>query len=250
MFDHEPLVSIILPTFNGSRYIRESIQSCLDQTHAHLELIIMDDGSRDNTVQIIRSFQDPRLKLISLEKNQGHIHALNQGFAVSQGEYLTWTSDDNYYAPQAIKRMLEELTGSKADFVYSRYNVIDESGNILRQGRSEDPAYLDIDNCVGGCFLYRRKVYETIGDFNQDAFLAEDYEYWLRVRAKFKMQKIDVVFYSYREHPQSLTGVNKEEKVQEQVQRIRKRFLPFYKRLYFYVKQRLRRIKPILPLFL
>ena len=125
--------------------------------------------------------------------------------------------------------MLEELIrSSQVDFVYTRYYVIDEKGNIQRQGRTEPPAYLDIDNCVGGCFLYRRRVYETVGDFNKEAFLAEDYEYWLRVRAKFKMKKMDSVLYYYRNHPESLTGVHKEERVQEQVQKIRNRFLPVH----------------------
>jgi glycosyltransferase involved in cell wall biosynthesis len=246
MLDQKPLVSIILPTYNGSRYIPEAIKSCLEQTYSHLELIIIDDGSKDNTAQIVRSFKDPRLKFIRLDQNQGHIAALNKGFAVSKGGYLTWTSDDNYYALDAIAVMLEELTRSKVDFIYSRYHVIDEKGNIQRQGRTEPPAYLDIDNCVGGCFLYRRRVYEIIGDFNSEAFLAEDYEYWLRVRAKFKMKNIDAVLYYYRNHPESLTGVHKEERVQEQVQRIRNQFLPVHKKLYFYTMSQLRRVKNLL----
>jgi len=243
MLDQKPLVSIILPTYNGSRYIKEAIKSCLEQTYSHLELIIIDDGSTDNTAQIIQSLDDPRLKLIHLDHNQGHIAALNKGFALAQGDYLTWTSDDNYYALNALTVMLEELAQSKVDFVYTRYHVIDAAGNIQRQGRTEPPAYLDIDNCVGGCFLYHRKVYETVGDFNKEAFLAEDYEYWLRVRSKFKMKNIDTVLYYYRNHPSSLTGVHKEAKVQEQVQKIRSRFLPFWKKTYFYTMNQLRRIK-------
>jgi len=235
MPDEESHVSIVLPTYNGSRYIGESIKSCLQQTHAHLELIIIDDGSTDNTVQIVQSFNDPRINYIRLGANRGHIAALNHGFSVSQGEYLTWTSDDNYYAPEAIAVMIKELNNSKADFVYAKYQVIDQDGKNTRIGRSEDPGYLDIDNCVGGCFLYRRKVYRTVGDFNPEAFLAEDYEYWLRVRAKFKMKKIDPVLYFYRDHPKSLTGVHKEERVQEQVQKIRNRFIPLWKKLWLRV---------------
>ena len=169
----------------------------------------------------------------------------NKGFALCRGEYLTWTSDDNYYASNAIELMLKELTRSQVDFVYTRYNVIDEAGNILRQGRTELPGYLDIDNCLGGCFLYHRRVYETIGDFNKEAFLAEDYEYWLRVRAKFKMKKMDDVLYYYRLHLKSLTGVHQEDKVQEQVQKIRKRFLPLWKKAYFCLIDRSHCIKSV-----
>ena len=139
--------------------------------------------------------------------------------------------------------MLEELAKSRIDFVYTRYNVIDEQGQIQRQGRTEPPSYLDIDNCVGGCFLYHRRVYETVGDFNKQAFLAEDYEYWLRVRARFKMKKMDDILYFYRNHPKSLTGIHKEEKVQEQVQKIRSKFLPIWKKAYFFITNKLRKFK-------
>jgi len=246
MQDQQPLVSIILPTYNGSRFIKESIKSCLEQTHPHLEVIIIDDGSTDNTAQIVQSFNDPRLKYVHLGHNQGHITALNRGFALSKGEYLTWTSDDNYYRLDAIAKMLEELTRSNVDFIYTKYHVIDEKGNIQRQGRTEPPSYLDIDNCVGGCFLYHRRVYEIIGDFNTEAFLAEDYEYWLRVRTKFKMKEMDAILYYYRNHPKSLTGIHKEERVQVQVQKIRGRFLPFWKKVYFYTMGQLRRAKTLL----
>jgi glycosyltransferase involved in cell wall biosynthesis len=240
----QPLVSIVLPTHNGSRYIEQAIKSCLEQTHSHLELIVVDDGSTDLTVQIIQSFNDPRIKLVLLTPNQGHIAALNKGFSISKGDFLTWTSDDNYYAQEAIAIMLDELSRcGDIDFVYGRYYVIDEKGTIQRQGRVEQPGYLDIDNCVGGCFLYRRRVYETIGDFNSEAFLAEDYEYWLRVRAKFKMKNLSEVLYYYRVHPKSLTGVHKEDRVQEQVQKIRSQFLPLWKKAYFFIMRQLRRIK-------
>jgi len=243
MPEQPAMVSIILPTYNGARYLKEAIDSCLTQTYIHLELIVIDDGSSDDTAQIIRYIHDPRLKFIQLSQNGGHIAALNKGFALAQGQYLTWTSDDNYYAPDAIAAMLDDLIKSRKDFIYTRYYVVDEDGNTLREGRTENPFYLDIDNCVGGCFLYTRRVYERIGDFNPEAFLAEDYEYWLRVRNKFKMKKVDRFLYYYRQHAESLTGLHKAERVQEQVQKIRNRLLPFWKKWYFSIIGCLRRIK-------
>jgi len=233
-----PKVSIVLPTFNGSSFIHQSIESCLSQNHRNLELIIINDGSTDDTVDIINSFNDDRLQLIHLQKNQGHIAALNKGFFLCKGDYLTWTSDDNYYDPCAIERMVLELNAhNDVDFVYARYNVIDQLGVIQRQGRVELPAALDRDNYVGGCFLYRRKVYEIIGNFNPDSFLAEDYEYWLRVREKFRMKRIDEVLYFYRLHEKSLTGRFKEEKVQEQVERIRDCYIKVWKKHYFHARK-------------
>jgi GT2 family glycosyltransferase len=105
------------------------------------------------------------------------------------------------------------------------------------QGRVENPKALDVDNCIGGCFLYRRQVYEAVGDFHEEAFLAEDYEYWLRVREKFRMKKLDQALYYYRTHEESLTGKHKEPKVQMQVESIRDRFIRAWKKHYLRAKK-------------
>lgn len=236
--DKNPKISIVLPTYNGANFLRQSIESCLTQTFKDFELIIVDDGSTDWTPSIVKSYGDGRIVYFRQEHNQGHIAALNKGFAQSCGEFLTWTSDDNFYAPQALESMLKELQDNPGiDFVYSAYQVVDESGEPTRLGRVEGPQRLDEDNCVGGCFLYRRKVYETVGDFNPEAFLAEDYEYWLRVRRQFTMKKMSPVLYFYRMHGQSLTGTHKEGKVQAQVQKIREQFIPEWKKYYLRGKQ-------------
>ncbi len=230
----DPRVTIVFPTFNGSTYIRQAIESCLNQTYRHIELIVIDDGSTDNTVEIINSFQDDRLRLIRFEKNRGHIAALNHGFSVSTGDFLAWASDDDYFDPDAITQMVSELNRHPdIDFVYTKYQVIDKNGNYLRVGRTEDPDYLDKDNCIGPCRLWRRKVYEAVGDFNQEAFLVEDYEYWLRVREKFRMKKMDTILFYYRLHEKSLTGVHGEEKVQEALQGVQERFIKPWKSHYF-----------------
>ena len=114
------LVSIVLPVFNGAPYVRQSIESCLNQTHRDIELIVVDDSSEDGTVDIVKSYTDPRLTLIQHDRNRKLPAALNTGFRRSGGAYLTWTSHDNYYVPTAIAELvqfLEESTG--VDFVLS-----------------------------------------------------------------------------------------------------------------------------------
>ena len=234
MPDSSSKVSIVLPTYNGASYLRQSIESCLCQTHKNLELIIIDDGSTDATPAIVRSFQDDRIRYVCQPENQGHVKALNRGFAMANGDFLTWTSDDNYYCTEAIETMANALLkDTSIDFVYANYDVIDTQGAVIRRGRVEPPEGLDADNYVGGCFLYRRRVYETIGDFSEEAFLAEDYEYWLRVREKFTMKKLEAVLYCYRSHDKSLTAEHTEEKVQSQVERIRERYISPWKRHYY-----------------
>jgi len=238
MTEGSPKVSIVLPTHNGSKYIQRSVESCLNQTYKNVQLVIVNDGSSDNTSEIIKSFKDERIHFCDLPKNLGIVGALNKGFSLTTGEFLSWTSDDNYYDSRAIEVMVNTLRENQSlDFVYAQYNVVDEDDQFVRMGRVEPPKGLDIDNYVGGCFLFRRKVYESIGDFNPDSFLVEDYEYWLRVREKFRMKKIDECLYTYRMHEGNLTAQYKEDEVQSQVEKVRDQFIRPWKSHFLHGKK-------------
>ena len=208
-------VSIVLPTYNGAAFIRKSIDSCLGQSFKNVELIIVDDGSRDNVFSIVESYKDSRLKCIRHDQNRGLPEALNTGFRHSTGEYLTWTSDDNYYALNAIEEMVRFLhTYKHVDLVYAESYIIDEkdtceSHKILR---THPPDWLRIDDGIGACFLYKRKIYETVGDYNPKFFKVEDYEYWVRVwKNNFVMQRLLRPLYYYRFHGGTLTAKYRQE---------------------------------------
>src|SRR3990170_7698958 len=178
-------VSIVLPTYNGAKYIRQSMDSCLNQTYNNIELISVDDGSIDETPEIVMSYKDDRIKYIRHEKNRGLPHALNTGFAETIGEYLTWTSDDNYYSNDAIEKMLRFLKNNNCSFVYCDFIEFNDNTSFDHyiQKLPKNPN-LESGNNIGACFLYTRKVKEEIGDYDPDAFLAEDYDYWIRISKK------------------------------------------------------------------
>jgi glycosyltransferase involved in cell wall biosynthesis len=205
---HPETISIVLPAYNGSKYIRDSIVSCLNQTHQNIELIVVDDCSLDETPDIVKSFKDARITCIRHERNQGLPRALNTGFAHARGDYLTWTSDDNYFAETALDKMLSFLKGNNGCFVYSDYYMFD-TGNpsALKIMRLPDMPALNKQNNIGPCFLYSRKVWESIGDYDPETRLAEDYDYWLRVAKKFTMGHLPEPLYHYRLHAASLTSV-------------------------------------------
>ena len=205
-----PNVSIVLPTYNGSQYLSSSIESCLGQTHSNIELIIVDDGSTDRRLQdILNNYHDPRVQVIRHDKNKGLPVALNTGFAKATGEYLTWTSDDNIYDASAIAKMVDCLVSNPGtDFVYCRAWLVNETGEIISELKTAPVSELKNYNCVGACFLYTRKVYETIGDYNSRVSLSEDYEYWVRVAQIFAMMYCDEKLYYKREHRRSLTSMN------------------------------------------
>jgi glycosyltransferase involved in cell wall biosynthesis len=200
-------VSIIFPTFNGSKYLKESLDSCLSQTYANIEVILVDDASTDTTPDILRQYTDERLIVLRHDKNKGLPGGLNTGFEHSTGDYLTWTSDDNRYALDAIATMVDYLEAhSDVDFVYAPYWTIDERGQKIELVSALPINKIMQEDPVGACFLYRRRVYEVIGNYDTNALLAEDYEYWLRVSQKFVMTPLDVPLYYYRLHPNSLTS--------------------------------------------
>lgn len=208
-----PEVSIILPTYNGaSKGLRKSIDSCLIQSFKNFELIIVDDCSSDQTPELIQSYADPRIKYIRNERNSRLPKSLNIGFKASRGRYLTWTSDDNFYLPEAIEKLLALLKAEQADFVYADYFAF-HNGNISTSERINllEPDELIRLNCVMGCFLYSRKVYEGVGNYNEDMELIEDYDYWVRVSRKFKLRHLNEPLYYYQYHQQSLSGQRQRE---------------------------------------
>lgn len=205
MVESSQKVSIILPTYNGSKYIRQSMDSCLNQTYKNIELIIVDDGSKDETPDIIMSYKDDRIKYIRHEKNRGLPHALNTGFEKATGEYLTWTSDDNYYANDAIKKMLNYLKNNNCELVFcDYYSFEDNDSEDFNLIKLPDNVAFDKINPVRACFLYKRKVYEVIGVYNPETKLAEDYDYWIRVSKQFNMFHLGEPLYFYRIHKKSL----------------------------------------------
>jgi glycosyltransferase involved in cell wall biosynthesis len=200
------LVSIVLPTYNGARYVKQSIDSCLNQTYKNVELIIVDDGSSDETPQIIKSYSDSRIKYIRCTNNNGLPNALNIGFANSTGTYLTWTSNDNEYIPTAIEEMVTYLRKDKTlDVVYADCWLRDLDTNSVELHVMPEITYPALENQVGACFLYTRQVYETVGYYNPKYRLVEDYDYWIRVTKQFKAGHYSKALYYYGVHSESLT---------------------------------------------
>lgn len=218
-------VSIVLPTYNGTRFLRESIASCLNQSYENIELIIVDDCSTEDISPITGRFNDQRMRVVRNEANLSLPGALNEGFKIASGDYLTWTSDDNYYERDAIRTMFEKLDKNPhIDFVYCNYTFIDNEGRLGESIRTGVPGELDSSNCIGPCFLYRRRVYEVVGDYDRNCSLAEDYDYWLRVRKRFSMEKIDEDLYFFRLHGSSLTERYRDtDYLRRQIEMVRKK---------------------------
>lgn len=208
-----PLVSIVLPVYNGEKYLGISIESCLAQTYGNWELLIIDDGSIDGSAQIAKSYveRDERIHYVKNEKNLRLPRTLNRGFALAKGQYLTWTSDDNYYRPEALERMVAALESGSSEFVFASCSIINEEGTEISTITAPEDyrhAIWDYD-FVGACFLYSRKVYETVGEYDPEVFLCEDYDYWLRIFARYEVVYLEENLYAYRKHDKALSATHK-----------------------------------------
>lgn len=227
-----PLVSIILPVYNGAKHIHKSINSILSQDYKNIELIIVNDCSTDETLNIINSFaqNDSRINIISNTSNLKLPGTLNVGFANANGLYLTWTSDDNMYKPNAITTMVSALSSNPdADMVYSNYTNIDSNDKEISFGNlSDNPDSLITGNCCGACFLYSKKIAKLVGEYDATLFLAEDYDYWIRIHSIGKIIHINDNLYYYRRHADSLTETKKDKINIQTYKALEKNFFHLY----------------------
>jgi glycosyltransferase involved in cell wall biosynthesis len=150
-----PLVSIILPVYNGAKYLEFAIRGVLQQTYQNFELIIVNDCSTDTTLSIAESFQkqDPRIRIVNNKINLKLPSSLNAGFDSAKGDLFTWTSDDNIHHPNFLEELLNQLKNHNADLVYSDVNIINQDGELKFHNKMGSPEELVYHNSIGASFL-------------------------------------------------------------------------------------------------
>jgi glycosyltransferase involved in cell wall biosynthesis len=222
------LVSVDLPVHNGAEMVEWAIDSVLAQTYRDLELIIVNDGSTDETPEIIEAYadRDSRLRVIHQE-NRKLPKSLSRGFRAARGEFLTWISDDNRMKEDFLATMVACLKRhADWDLAYSNLDIIGQDGEFLRdstwyEGYQVPPGSPHVhlpanegelniwpENYVGGGFLYRDRVAALLGDYCPHRFTAEDYDYWMLVNELLTLRHADFTkpVYDYRFHDTSLTA--------------------------------------------
>ncbi len=202
-----PLISIVLPTYNGSRFIAASIESCLKQSYGHFELIVVDGGSTDETLAIVASFADARIRVLQQTDNSERLPgALNFGFAHASGKLYTWAQDDDVYMPEAIEVLVAALLAQpEAGLAYTGMWFIDEQGQVIGEPTLGPPEHLYWTNSIGHCFLYRRSVAERVGAYDFEYLMSEDSHYWMRVFKHATIIQVPGRHYCHRLHSGSLS---------------------------------------------
>jgi glycosyltransferase involved in cell wall biosynthesis len=215
---NKPEISIIMPVFNGEKYIAEAIDSILNQTFNNYEFIIIDDGSIDGTVDIVKKYDDPRIILTINESNLGLSKSLNKGIKLARGNYIARMDCDDISLPERLAKQINFLEKNPTiSMVACRASLIDSIGNDLRMWLSESQtmeeikAQLPKNNCivhpsvmiradVAKSYLYNEKMITSRRDY-------EDYELWLRlISDNNKIAKISESLIRHRVHAESFMG--------------------------------------------
>jgi glycosyltransferase involved in cell wall biosynthesis len=195
-----------MPAYNTGKYIGEAIESVLRQEGVDFELIVVDDGSEDNTAEVVRSFKDPRIRLISNEKNMGIAYCHNLVIEQSISPFIAHVDSDDMVLPGAYQIMLTMLdSASNMGQVHCNYIVIDEMGRAIRYITcTPDLDYKKEILIRGGVTnhlrIYRKEVFDTVGRFNQNLKYSVDSEMALRIIDKFDIRLVPKYLYCRRLH--------------------------------------------------
>jgi glycosyltransferase involved in cell wall biosynthesis len=184
---HPPLISVIIPVYQGEKLVLGAVRSVLAQTHTNLELFVVDDGSTDSTLAVLATIDDPRLRVL-IQSNSGTAAARNRALACARGAYIAFLDSDDRWFPDKLAAgvaVLASLPDSIA-IAYSSYYAVNDQGRLinLAPNRTFNGMALDLlldgeDFLMPSLCLFDRRIFDTIGHFKSDCY-HEDHEFILR----------------------------------------------------------------------
>jgi glycosyltransferase involved in cell wall biosynthesis len=199
-----PLVSVVTPSYNKGAFIEETILSVKNQTYPRIEHIVVDGGSTDNTIDILKKYEGTyNMKWVS-EPDKGQSDAVNKGWRMSAGEIIAYLNADDTYTPWAVETAVKFLNEHPdVSMVYGKCNVIDEHGEVIHsQGKEFDFKKLICDNMIPQPAVFlRRKVLDEVGYLDTELHMGMDYDFWLRIGLKHKVRYIPHLLANYRFYP-------------------------------------------------
>jgi len=202
-----PLVSIIIPVHNGEKYLKESIESCLNQDYSPLEIIVVDDKSEDNTLEILSEYQKKSniLKVISVEKQNGLGNVINIGVKNSNGKYIARMDADDIMCPDRIKKQAEYMeknpncvaVGGQIDIIDEKSNNIGHREYALEDSRLKRNRFL-FQPFAHPAVMLRRKTLEEVGLYPEDMWKTEDVKLFLTLSTKGEFANLPDTVLKYR----------------------------------------------------
>ncbi|MDT0643048.1 glycosyltransferase [Zunongwangia sp. F363] len=216
-----PLISIILPVYNRERYVADAIESILKQTYENFELIIIDDGSTDDSIEFIEKYDDSRIKLFQLPFNQGLSTARNRGIENSKGKYIAFMDSDDISHPQRLVKQIEILETNEEIWVCGSWLKLMNSGVIIKHRKDHKELLCQmLINCPLsiGAVSMRAEIFEK-EKFNEKLRFGEDYEFWSRVIWKTRLYNLQesLLFYRIHENQNSIENIHSQKLLDIQI---------------------------------
>ena len=210
-------ISIITPSFNQGSFIRQTIDSILDQDYPNLEYIITDGGSTDETISILKSYGE-KIKWLS-EKDKGQSEAINKGLKMATGSIVAYLNSDDAYTNKCLFKVNDFFNVNKdKKWVYGKGRIVDENNNEVRKQITayknfwmKNYSYnklLSINFINQPSVFWRKDIIDEFGYFNEKEHLVMDYEYWLRIGKKYKAGFINEYISDFRMYSESKSSQN------------------------------------------
>lgn len=215
----KPLVSIITPSYNQGKYIRETIESVLSQDYDNIEYIIIDGGSNDETLKILAEYEG-QLQYVS-EKDNGQSDAINKGFKMAHGDILAWINSDDKYEPGAVSAAVEVFNNNpNIGLLYGHGNIIDEYSNVVKQfeyTRSFDLWELVYvwDYIMQPTTFFRAEALKKVGFLDSNLFWTMDWDLWIRLALQYDVFFLDKVLACSREYADTKTSTGGMKRIHE-----------------------------------
>lgn len=205
------LITVIIPCYNQAHYLGEAIESVLAQSYPHIEILVIDDGSPDNTAEVAAKYDQVRY---IRQENQGLSGARNTGIRESTGQYLVFLDADDRLVPDGLQAGINCFhVHPECAFVSGHHRYIKGDGSLLNEYPQEwiDPdPYLALlkDNYIGMCatVMYKREVFEKVGNFKTSLKSCEDYDLYLRIACQFPVARHSQMVAEYRWHETNMTN--------------------------------------------
>ena len=201
-----PRISIITPSFNQGAFLEETIKSVINQNYPNLEYIIIDGGSSDNSVEIIKKYKKYLSYWIS-EKDEGQSDAINKGFEKATGDILAWINSDDQYYPDVFNQIAHAFATNKVDLMYGYHNDVNTQGKTIRKGIfvpfNTYAFKIGFAICQPTSF-WRKEVWETCGPLNKSLLFCMDYDFYCRVvKNKYIIKSFPTLICKFRYHTES-----------------------------------------------
>lgn len=199
-----PLVSVVITSYNYGNFLSQALESALSQTIKDLEIVIIDDGSIDNTRQVAEGYISDKRVTYVYQANSGQPRAKNRGIAESSGTYIAFLDADDVWMPTKLEKQIALFVDTEVGVVYSRRTWIDSEGNelpgnerILRRGKVLDHIFIDNFICFSSSVV-RRSLFEEAGCFDNTLPMGIDYDLWIRLAARCTFDYVDEPLVKYR----------------------------------------------------